>query len=137
MKFFKLLTLLFLLIQGYVMAQSADTGYWYLTNYKGQYPYNVRLLESRKLKQSLTILLGPKKLKFLTKYWNVETPMEVEDGIFSAGACQQHNCSDTNFIIVVDIEKNKVYAGIRENGKANIYPSGTTKQKQLIAWLSR
>jgi len=137
MNLLKFLIVSLLLFQGHAIAQPGSDGYRYLMGYNGQYSYDVKLLEGKKLKQSLTLLLGPERLKFLTKYWNVENPMTVENGIFSAAACQQHNCSDTNFIIVVDIEANKLYVGIRENGKAKIYPAEASKQKQLIAWLSR
>jgi len=134
MKPLKLLLVIMLIYHGSV-AQSKGV-YHYLSEDNGKYPTEVKLLGNKQLESALIAVLGNKRFNFLKANFSVENPIEIKDGILTATACQPHNCSDTNFIIVVDIGNDRVYAGIRENGAAKIYPANALNQKQLVNWLS-
>ena len=136
MKVLKVSLVAVLFLHGLVYAQSAPAKFEYLKQYSGQYPYNVKLLESKPVKQALIALIGISRYQFIKTNCGVENPMEVKDGVFTSTACQQHNCSDTNYIIVINIPDGTVYAGIRKDGKVTLYPSGTTGIPQLAAWLN-
>jgi hypothetical protein len=99
----------------------------------GKYPYAVKLLDNAALQSRLKNLLG-NRFAFVKKTWAVETPIEVKNNVFVASGCQAHNCSSTNFIIVVDLTKNKMYAGIREEEKVKTYSEDGTNPPQLNDW---
>ena len=86
-----------------------------LKKYVGKYPYAVKLLDNSELKDRLKKLLGP-DFAAMKANWNVETPIEIEDGIFMASACQQHNCSANTYYIFVDLEKDNINVLHIENG---------------------
>jgi hypothetical protein len=114
--------------------QKKDTGNLnFLKKYAGKYPHDVKLLNNTTLTTRLKKLLG-NRYAFLKKTWAVETPIEINNNVFSAGGCQTHNCSDTNFIIVVDFSKNILYAGIREENKVKVYAEDASTNQQVTDW---
>ena len=136
MKALKLLVITFILTHNVGFAQSAQPKFEFLRQYNGQYAYKVKLLENKKVKQALIALIGLSRYEFVKSNYGVENPIEVKDDVFTSYACQQHNCSDTNFIIVINILDSSVYAGIRENGKVTLYPADTTGIPQITNWLN-
>ena len=49
--------------------------------------------------------------------WNVETPIEIENGIMMASGCEQHNCGANMYYMFVDLEKDNINVfHISENG---------------------
>ena len=108
----------------------------YLKKYNGQYPQKTKLLGNNPLTKRLKMLMKS-RYNYLVKTWAVETPIEIKNNMFSAWGCQQHNCSNTNFIIVVDFIKNVVYVGIREEEKIKIYSEDGTSNKQVLKWSNR
>lgn len=92
----------------------------FLKSTNGKYPYEIKLLKNSILTQRLEKLIG-NRYNFLKETWAVETPIEVKDNIFVAFGCQAHNCGSTNFIIIIDFNKNILYAGIRENDIVKLY----------------
>jgi hypothetical protein len=135
MKHLKIIILSLFFYQSSLIAQSKGV-YQYLKQDNGKYPTEVKLLGNKQLKSALIAILGSSRFNFLKENFNVENPIEINNGIVTAVACQQHNCGDTNFIIVIDTGNDKVYAGIRENGTAKIYPANAVNQKQLVNWLN-
>jgi hypothetical protein len=105
----------------------------FLRSYNGKYPYQVKLLDHPALKRRMEKLLGS-RFAFLKKTWAVEIPMKVSGNQFSASACQTHNCSSTNFMIVVDLAKNVLYAGIREEGKVTLYSEDGSHNEIMDNW---
>ena len=128
-----MLVILFL-SQGALHTQAQQRNFNFLNNYDGKYPYEVKLLKNPRIKNALMKLLG-NRYSFFVRTWSVETPMMVKGGIFKASACMAHNCSDTNFIIVVDMANKKVYAGIREDGKVTTYPVGVDPPPAMTDWI--
>jgi hypothetical protein len=73
----------------------------------GKYPYEVKLLENAELKARLSKLLG-RDWPDMKANWNVETPMEIENGILMASACQAHNCAANGYVMFVDLNKDNI-----------------------------
>jgi hypothetical protein len=106
-----------------------------LKKLEGKYPYEVHLLENPKLKNRLKALLGSRFI-FLKETWAVETPIEVRSNIFIASGCQQHNCGNTNFIIVIDFAKDVLYAGIREDQIVKVYSEDGSSNREITQWVN-
>jgi hypothetical protein len=112
---------------------SAPANLNFLKKLNGKYPYNVKLLDNVQLKTRLKKLLGT-RFTFLKKTWAVETPIEIKNNIFVAKGCETHNCSSTNFIIVVNFTKNILYAGIREEDNVKTYSEDGSIPEPLNEW---
>ncbi|MDP1726238.1 MAG: hypothetical protein Q8M15_05600 [Bacteroidota bacterium] len=106
----------------------------FLKKLNGKYPYEVKLFDNSILKQRLKKLLGNSRYNFLKETWAVETPMEFANNIFVASGCQAHNCGSTNFIIVVDLTNNVMYAGIREEDKVKTYSEDGSNSPKVNEW---
>jgi hypothetical protein len=105
----------------------------FLRAYDGKYPQEVGLLDNDKIKGRLEKMLGARYL-FVKDSMGVETPITIADSTFSATGCQKHNCSETNFIIVVDLSKNLMFVGIRQNGKIETYSEDGSKHPYIELW---
>ncbi len=70
----------------------------------------------------------------LKSKWAVETPIEVKNNIFSAYGCEAHNCGYTNFKIVVDLESDLLYVGIREEQVVKIYSDDGSNISEIEEW---
>lgn len=117
-----------------ILNEKSDLGY--LRSYKGRYPQKVKLLGNNPLTKRLKFLLKD-KYNFLINNWGPEIPIELRKNTFIAWGCQQHNCSNTNFMIVVDLTKNVVYAGIREEEVIAIYSEDGSKNIEVTKWATR
>ena len=63
--------------------------------------------------------------------------MKVENNIFVTSTCMQHNCHWTNFIIVCDINANKMFVGIRDNGQIKTYSEDSSTNQIIIDWANK
>ena len=104
-----------------------------LKKFDGKYPYDAKLFTNSVLTNRLKSLLKG-RYRFLKETWAVETPIEINNNIFVASACQQHNCGNTNFIIVVDFSKDILYAGVREDEVVKVYSEDGTSNDEIIKW---
>lgn len=86
-----------------------------LKKFAGKYPYEVKLLDRPELKDRLKKLLGP-DFAAMKANWNVESQIEIENGIFMASGCEQHNCGDNRYLMFVDLEKDNINVFHLENG---------------------
>jgi hypothetical protein len=106
----------------------------FLKDFNGKYPMEVALFDQVALTQRLEKLLGEKYL-FLKETWGVEFPMEATDDLFVASACQQHNCDQTNFVIVYSFTDDVLYAGIREEGQVSVFSEKKgSSHERIEAW---
>ncbi|MBN1637791.1 MAG: hypothetical protein JW866_02405, partial [Ignavibacteriales bacterium] len=105
----------------------------YLREFNGKYPYEVNLFDNQDFTDRLKNLLGS-RYDFLISTWAVEFPIEVNNDIFVASACEAHNCDATNFIIVVDFSSNVMYAGIREEYNVETYSEDGSNSSQINNW---
>ena len=94
-----------------------------LKKYVGKYPYEVKLLDNPDLKDRLKKLLGPDFAAFKAN-WNVETPIEIESGVFMASACQAHNCGDNRYLLFVDLDKDNINVLHVEHGTQTYAENG-------------
>jgi hypothetical protein len=108
----------------------------YLKNLKGKYPSEAALISKGKLKDRIKLLLNH-RFEFLQSKWNVENPIELKGTNCILWACQQHNCSNTNFIIVINLDKNVVYAGVREEESITLYSEDSSSNLEVIKWANR
>lgn len=105
----------------------------FLKTLNGKYPNDAKLFDNTAFTDRLKKLLGD-RYNFLKETWAVETPMEYSNDIFTASACQAHNCGATNFIIVYDFLKNVMYAGIREEGKIKTVAEDGGTNPKITEW---
>ena len=105
----------------------------FLAKYNDKYPYDVNLLDNPTIKRRLKSLIGS-RYNFFKDTWAVETPIKVENNTFIASACQAHNCTSTNFIIVVDLVSNIMYVGIREEDSIKTYSENGGSSPYLREW---
>lgn len=84
-----------------------DTALMKLKEFVGQYPSDVKFLDQPELKQRLEDLLGSQYTNF-RKYWQTETPIEVEDNVLSTTGCEVHNCAANQFVLQIDLAHNNI-----------------------------
>ena len=91
----------------------------------GKYPYEIKLLDNAELTSRLKKLLG-KDFADMKSHWNVETPMEIENGVFRASGCEAHNCSSNNYIMFVDLKADNIniYHVVEDEGTRHYFESG-------------
>jgi len=105
----------------------------FLKDYDGRYPFDVKLFEDERINARIQPLLG-ERYNFVKDSMVVCAPISVADSVVSISGCQRHNCSSTNYLIVVDLPSNKVYAGIRENDSIQTYSETGSKHPYIELW---
>ncbi|MCT4001760.1 hypothetical protein HZQ19_07740 [Elizabethkingia anophelis] len=111
-----------------------NTSLKFLKKYNGKYTYEVKLLNNPILKNRLIRLMGIQKYTFMKNTWRVDGGISVKNNILTAEGCEQHNCGDTNFIIVVDLERDQLSVGYREEKNVIMYREGETLPKEIEEW---
>ncbi len=106
----------------------------FLKNSNGKYPSEVNLLENPTLKKRLRKMIG-NRYDFVVSIWEVEVPIEIKDGIFFSHAMQAHSGGNPGATITVDLTKDVLYVGIKENDELKIYSEDGSKSPQcLVDW---
>ena len=82
-----------------------------------KYPRDVDFIENAALKARLVSLIGQERYDYLAENFNTQTPIEEKDGLYTAHACEAHNCDATNFTIVYDAKSNVLSVIYRVDGK--------------------
>ncbi|HMG68561.1 MAG TPA: hypothetical protein VK588_12775 [Chitinophagaceae bacterium] len=103
----------------------------FLSQLNGKYPYEVKLLDNAVLKRRLKKMLGA-RFEFLKSIWQTETPIEISNNLFYAWAMQAHSGGDPGAVLMADLAKNVLYAGIKENGHTKIYSEDGSKAPQKL-----
>jgi len=109
-----------------------------LATLDGQYPIEVNLLDNPSIKNRLETLLGIDYRDF-RKFWNVETPIIIEDSILSTSGCEEHNCGANQFVMQIDLKNDNInvyHFGkevkmYKENGVIKL-PSGLAKDFETL-----
>lgn len=109
-----------------------------LSQFKDQYPSEVNLLDNPLIKGRLKTLLGSDYADF-RKYWEVETPILMEENVLSTSGCEQHNCAANMFILQIDLKGNNLNVfrlgskikSYKEDG-AIMLPPGLAKEFETI-----
>ena len=68
------------------------------------------------LKRRLQKLLGV-DFAGMKANWNVETPIEMQNGILMTSGCQQHNCDGNIYYMFIDLERDNINVYHVEKGK--------------------
>jgi len=107
----------------------------FLRKLDGKYPFEVNLLGNPIMKKGIKKLTGD-KFEFIKKYFDVQIPIVIENNFFIAEGCRPHECPETNFIIIVDLTKDVLYVGIRDNLKIQIFSEDKSPQpEQFKNWV--
>jgi hypothetical protein len=109
----------------------------YLKQMAGHYPHDIKMLENPKLKNRLIVLIGEDRYNFMKDYWGTSGPISVKNNFYVADGCQSHNCSNTNFIIIIDLIKNTMFVGIRQEMEVETYSEDGTNSSLLIDWATQ
>jgi len=116
------------------MPQPTANALAFLNTYDKKYPHDISLLDNDTLIPRLSKLIGP-EYSYLKNIWQVETPIEVNKGMFYAWGMQAHSGGDPSAVLMADINKNVLYVGIRKNGEEKIYTEDSSKAPQrLLDW---
>jgi hypothetical protein len=116
--------------------QAGDTAapLYFLNSCKGKYPFEVNLLDNAVLKPRLMKMLG-ERYAFIKNIWEVETKIEINKGLFYAWGMLAHTGGNPEAIIMADISRNVLYAGIREGDNVKIYSEdGSNAPQKLLDW---
>ena len=106
----------------------------FLRKFDNKYPYEVKLLDNPILKKRLKKMLGS-QYDFMKGNWQVETPIEITNGLFYAWGMQSHSGGDPSAVIMADISKNVLYVGIRKDSQEKIYSEdGSNAPRRLQDW---
>jgi hypothetical protein len=106
----------------------------FLDGFNGKDPSAVGLLNHPVLKRRLRKLLGS-QYTYVKGIWEVETPIEVEDGIFYADGMQAHGGGDPGAVVMADIAQNVLYVGIRQDHQVQLYAEdGGAVPPKLQEW---
>jgi hypothetical protein len=73
----------------------------------GKYPYEIKMLDIPDLQARLQKLMG-KDFAAMKKYWNVETPIEIDGSKLKMSGCQAHNCSGNMYVMFIDLDEDNV-----------------------------
>ena len=103
----------------------------FLKKFSGKYPNEVKLLDNSVLKKRLKKMLGL-QYDYLKSIWEVETPIEVEYGLFYAWGMKTHSGGDPGAVIMADIIANVLYVGIRKDQKEKIYSEDSSEIPQRL-----
>ena len=91
----------------------------------GKYPYEIKLLENPELKGRLQKLMG-KDFAAMKQYWNVESPIEILSNKLETSGCEQHNCGDNMYVMIIDLDSDNinVYHMTSESGTKTYFEKG-------------
>ncbi|MDR2887888.1 MAG: hypothetical protein LBV26_07820 [Bacteroidales bacterium] len=106
----------------------------FLKKLEEKYPYEVKMFENVAFSRRLKKLLGG-RYGFLVKNFDVQTPIEIIDGIFIAFACRAHDCGTTDFMIAYDFARDALSAGVRENEQAKVYSENGEIPAKIAEWI--
>ncbi|MDR0667849.1 MAG: hypothetical protein LBF90_04440 [Prevotellaceae bacterium] len=106
----------------------------FLKNYDKQYPADARLWEKQPFIDRLKQAVGDTVFASLQSLRGTEVPIEVNGDEVIIAACEQHNCSNSNILIVVDLAANTLAVGVRKEGAVTVYNAGQTASPVLQKW---
>ena len=94
---------------------------------KGKYPNQVKLLDIPDLNARLKKLLGG-EFASMKKFWNVESPIEIENDILMTTGCEAHNCGSNHYFLFVDLKNDDINVYHQEEtGTKHYYERGEIK----------
>ncbi len=106
----------------------------FLAGLKDKYPHEIKLFDNEILKTRLQQMLGS-QYDYLRSIWEVETPVEINNGLMYTWAMQAHSGGDPGAVLMADISKNVLYVAIRKEGEVKTYSEdGSAVPQRLQDW---
>jgi hypothetical protein len=73
----------------------------------GKYPYQLKLMENKEMQARLKKLLGP-DYPAMKEHFDVQSPIEIVDGILMTTGCEAHNCGPNTYYLFIDFARNNI-----------------------------
>jgi len=102
--------------------------------YEGKYATQSSFFEDSQISERLRSLIGPVRMHQIKLHWNIEDPVQVNGNMLSASGCQEDNCENTSFLILIDAMNNVFYAGIKIEGNVELFSENGIMTKSLQDW---
>ena len=80
----------------------------------------IKLWQNKDVSGRLEKLMGA-DYATMKKFWNVETPMEVEGNVLQLTGCEQHNCGDNQYLMFIDTANDNINVFHIADGKLKPY----------------
>ena len=80
----------------------------------------IKLWQNKDVSGRLEKLMGA-DYATMKKFWNVETPLEVEENVLMLTGCEQHNCGDNQYLIYIDTANDNINVFHVGEGKLKPY----------------
>jgi hypothetical protein len=121
------------IITTFVCGCGSQSDISFLHKYDGKYPGDVALFTNAALKDRLQKMLGA-RYAMLADSMDVESPISIVDSTFAANGCKKHDCNTTNYILIIDLAKDLMYAGIRQDGRIETYSENGSNHPYVELW---
>lgn len=93
----------------------------YLNTLDGKYAYDIGFFDNQVIKDRLVKLVGENNFENAIMKFGVAGPIEIKNGILVARGCKPHDCSSSNYVLAIDINKNNFYVIIQQNNVPKNY----------------
>lgn len=120
--FFSLSVLMFALVSACFASEPASWNAKALASWIGKYPTttvnrkNVSILAAAPIKELLNSVVPASERKLLESY-HVETPVTQMGNFMVINKCKPHDCPSEHAMVVVDMEKQRLWAGFFTRGE--------------------
>lgn len=111
----------------------------FIKNWNGKTAMEAGMFDDSVLVKRLEILLG-NEFQYFKENWNVQTPIQKEEHIYSASGCKQNDCSSYYSVVYFDLKSNNINVLIKrgihsklftENGEIPL-PEEMKKDQNII-----
>ncbi|MFL6373628.1 MAG: hypothetical protein ACJ73D_03070 [Pyrinomonadaceae bacterium] len=98
----------------------------------GKYPYELKLLENKDFQARLKKIMGD-DFAVMKSHFDVQTPIEVVNGIVMASGCQAHNCGNIYYIFIDPGKDNLNVIHVEDEKVTNYFEKGRIKLPEKFA----
>jgi hypothetical protein len=98
----------------------------------GKYPYELKLLENKDFQTRLKKMMGD-DFNVLKSHFDVQTPIEVVNGIVMTSGCQAHNCGNIYYIFIDTTKDNLNVIHVEDEKVTNYFEKGRIKLPEKFA----
>ena len=98
----------------------------------GKYPYELKLLENKDFQGRLRKIMG-NDFNTLKSHFDVQTPIEVVNGIVMTSGCEAHNCGNIYYIFIDTTKDNLNVIHVEDEKVTNYFEKGRIKLPEKFA----
>ena len=98
----------------------------------GKYPYELKLLENKDFQARLKKIMGD-DFNTLKSHFDVQTPIEVVNGVVMTSGCQAHNCGNISYIFIDTTKDNLNVIHVEDEKVTNYFEKGRIKLPEKFA----